>query len=103
MRYLTVGLFLFGLLSGVVSCGGGTFFISSNDHGVSFFTVSGTVSIVQVIIINGGQVTVVTLLNPGAAQTFNFCGNVAGQFPFGTSVTITFTQNGRCNTVLQVN
>lgn len=102
MRRFAVAVVLLALFSGAVACGGGTFFISASNEGVTFFTVSGTVSIVQLTIINGGQFTVVTLLNMGTAQTFTFCGNVVAQFPMNTPVKVDFKRNGSCDIVLQV-
>jgi DUF4097 and DUF4098 domain-containing protein YvlB len=90
------------LASGAVACGGGIFFISTSDDGVIFFTASGTVSVVQLTIINGSQVTVVTLIDTGAAQTFNFCGNVVAQFPTNTFVKATYRHNGDCDSVMHV-
>lgn len=101
MRHLALALVLFALIVGSLSCEG-VFFASSNGVGVLLLTTSGTVSIVQLTVINGCQVTVVTLLNTGQAQTFNFCGNVVGQFPYGAFVTVTFTKSSGCNSVSQV-
>ncbi len=68
-----------------------------------FPVVSGTVSIVHLTIIDGNvQVTAVTLINSGSAQTINFCGNVVSQFPVNTLVTVTFTQTSSCNTVVKL-
>jgi hypothetical protein len=102
MRRFTIAIVVVALLSFTVTCGGGTFFISATNGGVSFFTISGTVSVVQVTIIDGGQVTVVTLMNTGNAQSFNFCGNVASQFPTDAFVKVSYRPNVGCDTVLQV-
>jgi len=102
MRRFGDGLVLFAAVLGALSCGGGTFFVSTGGNGVSFLSVSGTVSIVQLTLVNDGQVTVVTVLNDGTAQTLNFCGNVVQQFPSGAFVTITFVQNGSCNNLVGV-
>ncbi len=90
------------LFFGAVGCGGGTFFISVTDDGVSFFSVSGTVSVVYLAIINGSQVTVVTLIDTGRAQTMNFCGNVAAQFPSNAKVNATYKHGSGCDIVVQV-
>jgi hypothetical protein len=102
MRRFATAIIVVALLSVAVSCGGGTLFISATDNGVSFFAVSGTVSIVQLTIVNGSQVTVVTLIGSGTAQTFNFCGNVVSQFPSNAFVNVSYSQNGVCDTVVQV-
>jgi hypothetical protein len=102
MRRLAVAVVVVALLSGAVACGGGTAFISVTNGGVTFLAVSGTVSLVQVTIIDGGQVTIVTLTDAGNAQTFNFCGNVAAQFPSDAFVKVNYRHNGGCDTVLQV-
>ena len=70
-------------------------------------TTSGTVSIVQVSAVSGGngtsvQVTVVTLLQPGTAQTTTFCGSQVGQFPMDTFVTATFNQGPTCASLVSV-
>lgn len=85
------------------SAGCGNVFVS----GAINSTVSGTVSIVHVVISsnnNGTPVTVtaVTLLNNGTASTQNFCGNVAAQFPLNAFVTAKFTPGSTCGTVIAV-
>jgi|APFre7841882630_1041343.scaffolds.fasta_scaffold88284_2 hypothetical protein len=102
MRRFAGTLAVIALLSGLVACGGGTFYISTGDGGVIFFTASGTVSVVQLTIIDGGQVTVVTLIDAGTAQSFNFCGNVVAQFPTNTFVKATYKHNGGCDSVMHV-
>ena len=102
MRRLAVAVLFLALVVGSLSCGGGTFFISTNGHDVTFLSVSGTVTIVRLTITSDGQVTVVTLVNSGDAQTLNFCGNMVGQFPTNTFVTVNFTHNGGCENVSQV-
>jgi hypothetical protein len=101
MRHLAVLAIL--LLAGMaLSCGGGVFFLSTSGHGTAFFSTSGTVSIVQLTIVDGHQVTVVTLLNNNASQAFHFCGNVANQFPVDSFVSVDFTEGSGCSTVTQV-
>jgi hypothetical protein len=99
MRQFAVMLLAFVLL-GALACGGGTLFISTGSHGTSFIAVSGTVTIVRLTFTSDGQFTVVTLVNAGNAQTFNFCGNTVGQFPPNTFVSVKFTQNGSCNNIV---
>jgi hypothetical protein len=62
-----------------------------------------TVSIVQLTVTgNQTQVTVVTLLNNGFGQTFNFCGNVVNQFPLETFVRVNFNEGTPCSGLVQV-
>ena len=70
-------------------------------------TTSGTVSIVQLSAVSGGggtsvQVTVVTLLQPGTAQTTTFCGSQVGQFPMNAFVTATFNPGPSCASLVSV-
>src|SRR5512142_572109 len=102
VRHSVVALTVVALFSGAVACGGGTFFISASDDGVSFFAVSGMVSVVHLTIINGGQVTVVTLIDTGRTQTMSFCGNVVAQFPSNTFVKAIYKHGSGCDIVLQV-
>lgn len=92
------------LVSAVIaaSAGCGNVFISGAIN-----SVSGTVSIVHVVITSNGNgtsvtVTAVTLLNNGRATTQNFCGNVASQFPVNAFVTANFTPGSACGTVISV-
>ena len=98
MRQRAVTLCLIAALFVLTGCGGGFFFFCTGDC----FTVSGTVTIVHLVVSGDGQVTVVTLVNTNSAQNFNFCGNVVGQFPSGAFVTVTFTQSSGCNNVSRV-
>jgi len=102
MRRVAVSIVVVTLITLTLACGGGTFFISATNNGVSFFAISGTVSVAQVTFVDGGQVTIVTLLGTGTAQTFNFCGNVASQFPPNTFVTVNYKHNVGCDTVVKV-
>jgi len=90
------------LVLGAVACGGSQFFISTGDGGVIFFTASGMVGVAQLTIINGSQVTLVTLIDTGTTQTFDFCGDVVGQFPTDTFVKATYKHSGACDTLVQV-
>jgi hypothetical protein len=99
VRVALVSLLTWSLLA----CGGGTFFLSTGTHGATFLTTSGTVSIVQLTVVNGNvQVTAVTLIANGFASTSNFCGNVVNQFPMQTFVTVNFNSGTSCNTVVAV-
>lgn len=94
---------VFALVTGAFSCGGGTFFFSTDGENFKFFTVSGTVSIVQLTIVENGHITVVTIIDSGTSQTLNFCGNVVDRFPVGTFVTVRFGEGAACSNVVQVN
>ncbi len=103
MRRVAVRFLLPALVCFALSCGGGTFFFSTNGSGISFVAVSGTVGTAQLSTLNTGQITVVTLFNDGIEQTFTFCDNVVGLFPSNVFVTVRFAQNGACENVVQVN
>lgn len=98
-----LALALVMLLSG---CGGGTFIFTSGPEGSTFIVVSGTCSSVQTvhIVANGGfiLVTTVTVLSNGISNTLNFCGDVAGQFPLNSFLTIRFTNGPSCATPASV-
>lgn len=87
------------LMSG---CGGGTLFLTTGPEGTSFVVVSGTCTSVQTLNIvgNGGfiLVTSVTLISNGISSAFNFCGDVTGQFPVNSFLTIRFTNGPTCAT-----
>jgi hypothetical protein len=66
-------------------------------------SVSGTVSVVHLIFVDGGvQVTFVTLVQTFGPQDFRFCGNVVPQFPMNTDVTVQFTPGTTCDSNLAV-
>ncbi len=105
MRHTTtaLALALVMLLSG---CGGGTFIFTSGPEGSSFIVVSGTCSSVQTvqIVANGGfiLVTSITLLSNGISNTLNFCGDVTGQFPVNSFLTVKYTNGPSCATPTSV-
>jgi hypothetical protein len=103
MRHFAVLLLTIVCACVLLSCAGGAFFLSTGNNGSTVVSTSGTVSIVQLTTTDGGtQVTVVTLLNVGTAQTLPFCGDVVHQFPTNTSVTVNFNPGTVCNTTVQV-
>jgi hypothetical protein len=68
---------------------------------------AGVVSIVHLTFSSDGKgntitVTVVTLLQSGAAQTLTFCGSQVTQFPMDTFVTTKFTTGSTCATLITV-
>jgi hypothetical protein len=73
---------------------------------ITFVSISGFVSIVQVIGSAGSPVTLVTFILPppqnGLAETLAFCGNVAGQFGVNSMMTVSFSQGQDCAAVISV-
>ena len=66
-------------------------------------TASGTVSIVHLSFTSDSQqVTVVTLVQSGSAQTLTFCGSQVSQFPMNTFVSASFTAGTSCNALVSV-
>ena len=103
MNRLTVLAVLASLF--LAGCGGTVQIGAAFIPGTSI--VNGTVSVVQLGVVSGSngtsvQVTVVTLLQVGMAQTFTFCGAQAGQFPLNTSVSATFKPGTTCGTLVSV-
>ncbi|HEX8926035.1 MAG TPA: hypothetical protein VF786_09600 [Terriglobales bacterium] len=91
-RYFTIVAVL-AMVVAAVGCGG-VFF--------GFFTFSGTVSTVQIAVIDGDQVTIVILNDSGTSQTFHFCGNVVSRFSTNAFVTVNYRQNGNCYSLVEV-
>jgi hypothetical protein len=92
-------------LSQLLACGQVFFGTVSKPDGA--MSVTGTVSIVQLTVIddNGGTsvtVTAVTLINAGNATTFNFCGDQRIQFPVHQFVRAHFTPGSTCSNVILV-
>lgn len=84
--------------SGVPATKGGTTTTTS---------ASGTVSIVHLSSTSDSQgsstqVTVVTLVQQGGAQTITFCGSQVSQFPMNTFVSASFVAGNSCNTLVSV-
>lgn len=78
-------------------CGGFAGFVSTDGHQATVVSTSGTVSIVQLTVVNGNTtVTAVTLLNSGFATTTNFCGNVVNRFPVDAFVNVNFNPGSAC-------
>jgi len=98
-RFAVTGIAI-SLLLNTFGCGGTSFLISPSN-GTIFFT-SGTVTFVQVGIVNGNQVTMVTMTNAENAQTFNFCGDLVSQFPMNSFVTASYKQGNGCEIVVQI-
>ena len=104
MKRLLALLILAALV--LAGCGGTVAVRSAFDPGGTV-TTSGTVSIVRLTFTsddqgNTIQVTVVTLLQSGTAQTLNFCGSQVSQFPMDTMVTAKFVPGGSCATLVSV-
>jgi hypothetical protein len=91
----------------VVVCGGcGNIFIRGALQ-PGFSTISGSVSIVQLSTLIGGdgttvQVTFVTFLQNGTSSTIGFCGDQSGQFLIDHMVRTDFTVGQPCNSIIVV-
>ncbi len=80
---------------------GATFFVGGNTNTGA---AAGTVSIVQLTVIDGNvNATVVTLVANGASNTLTFCGNNSSAFPMNTFVQISFTPAQPCISSFVVN
>ncbi len=101
MKRLLSLVVLFSLL--LAGCG--TVVVRGALNGDNTVIAAGVVSIVRLTFASDGNgssitVTVVTLLQSGAAQTFTFCGSQADQFPMDTFVTTRFTAGPTCATLV---
>jgi hypothetical protein len=93
------------LLVGLMGCGGVTF--QSNTLGGNTVTASGFVTFVSFTAILDGNgtlvnVTVVTLVQTGAPQTFTFCGSQNGVFPLNQDMRVSFTPATTCGNIVTV-
>jgi hypothetical protein len=100
VRRSAVASIAIAILLATSGCGG-TAFIISPGEGTVFFA-SGTVTFVQFTINDGVGVTVVILTNGTLDQTFQFCGDVATQFPSDSFVRTRYKHSVGCDTVVQV-
>jgi hypothetical protein len=99
LRLCLVSLVLACLL--LTSCG--QVFVSAFSHPGSSTVFVGTVSIVQITVIDGNVlVTVVTLINGGIGNDFTFCGDQRNQFPMDQLVSATFSPGTPCANIVQV-
>ena len=92
------------LLLSSVSLGCGSVFVGANLLGSS---VSGTVSLVQVSFVAGGDgtmvsVTYVTFLQSGTSTTMTFCGDQSTQFPVNQFVRANFNPGQTCASIITV-
>ena len=104
MKRLLVLLVLASLT--LAGCGGTVVVRGALNPGGTV-TTSGTVSIVHLSFTsdsqgNTVQVTVVTLLQPGTAQTLTFCGSQVAQFPMDITVSAKFVPGDSCATLVSV-
>jgi hypothetical protein len=102
MRRLAAVLLLLFFL---VGCSGVTSFHAFFNPGLA--STSGVVSIVHFTVISGSggtfiNVTIVTLVENGFANTNTFCGDVRSLFPMNTFVNVSFNPGPPCGTVVQV-
>ncbi len=100
-------LILLVLISLTLAGCGGTVIVRGALNPGGIVSTSGTVSIVQLSFTSDGngasiQVTIVTLLQTGSAQTLTFCGSQVSQFPMETFVKTAFTPGTPCATLVSV-
>jgi hypothetical protein len=99
LRLCLLSLLLASLF--LASCG--QVFVSAFSHPSPTTVFVGTVSIVQITVIDGNVlVTVVTLINGGIGDNFTFCGDQRSQFPMNRLVSATFTPGTPCANIIQV-
>lgn len=99
LRLCVFSVILASLL--LTSCG--QVFVSAFSHPGSSTVFIGTVSIVQITVIDGNVlVTFVTLINGGIGNGFTFCGDQRNQFPMNQLVSATFTPGTPCANIIQV-
>jgi hypothetical protein len=85
----------------LTSCG--QVFVSAFSNPGPSTVIFGTVSIVQITVIDGNVVvTIVTLINAGVGSQFTFCGDQRNQFPMDRVVSATFTPGTPCANIVQV-
>jgi hypothetical protein len=69
-----------------------------------FVSLTGFVSVVQLTGSSGSSVTLVTFILPapqnGLAETLAFCGNVTSQFVVNGMMTVSFSQDQGCATII---
>lgn len=91
------------VLGCILLSGCGNVFVGAFSRPGSDQVVNGTVSIVQVTVIDGNvTVTAVTLVNVGSSNDLTFCGDQSSQFPVSHNVSATFTQGTPCASLVQV-
>lgn len=99
LRLCLLSVILVSLL--LTSCG--QVFVSAFSHPGSSTVFIGTVSIVQITVIDGDvMVTAVTLVNDGVGNDFTFCGDQRNEFPMNQLVSATFTSGTPCANIIQV-
>jgi hypothetical protein len=104
MKFLSA-LACFSLILVLTACGGTVHVGGFINTGAS--SASGTVSLVHLSVVSDSngtsvQVTAVTLVQIGGAQTFTFCGSHAGQFPMNSIVKASFNPGTPCFTLVAV-
>ncbi len=99
MQRLLSVLLVFAVMSSI-SCGD-IFVGGALNSGTK--TVAGAVSIVQVSATSGGtSITIVTLMQSGAADTLTFCGDQRRRFPIDQVVRVTFSPGSSCDSVIAI-
>jgi hypothetical protein len=97
---------IFVLVVGLAGCGA-VFVGFVSNPGVVPSTISGTVAIVHLGFSADGDgtivnVTQVTLVTPGIANTMAFCGDQRTLFPVNQSLRVEFTNGTLCSTLVSV-
>jgi len=95
------------VLSSLLLAGCGAIVVRGALNPGGTVTASGVVSVVRLTFAADDKgssitVTVVTLVQSGAAQDLTFCGSQVSQFPMDTFVTAKFTAGSSCSTLLNV-
>jgi len=102
MRRVVAVLLALVLTTYLAGCGGGVFFISVSDGHVTFITITGVVTSIQIasVVDNGGlrTVTVVTFTSGDRNSTLQFCGEIANQFELHRDMRVEFQQGSVCVT-----
>ena len=104
-RFVPLGL-MFVLVVGLAGCGAVFVGFVSNPGAVPS-TISGTVIIVHLGFSADGNgsivnVTQVTLVNLGIANTMAFCGDEQSLFPINQSLKVEFANGTLCSTLVSV-
>lgn len=104
-RFVPLGL-MFVLVVGLSGCGA-VFVGFVSNPGVVPSSINGTVTIVSLgFSVDGNgtmaNVTEVTLVNLGTANTVAFCGDQRTLFPINQSIKVEFTNGTLCSTLVSV-
>lgn len=94
------------LTSFIPLCGCGSFFVGFAWNPSGTTSITGTVTIVSVQVLNRPPDTIVftavTLTNPGTTVTVTFCENQQDLFPLNMVIRVNFTNGSTCSTLTSV-